>query len=96
MRHNLALMGGVGAIVGSLLRNKNTAIYAACVAACPKHCSVRQLVSPALRAGLQQKSATIVVADGVSIVNPWVSSETPNVPVSAEILAKFSDELSNN
>lgn len=95
MRHNLALMGGVGALVGSLLRHKESAIYAACLAACPKYCSVRQLVSPALRAGLDQKSATIAIADGVSIVNPWVSSATPNVPVSAEIIAKFSSELSN-
>lgn len=95
MRHNLALMGGVGALVGSLLRHKESAIYAACLAACPKYCSVRQLVSPALRAGLDQKSAEIAIADGVSIVNPWVSSDTPNVPVSAEIIAKFSSELSN-
>ena len=96
MRHNLALMGGVGALVGSLLRHKESEIYAACLAACPKHCSVRQLVSPALRAGLDQKSAIIAIADGVSIVNPWVSSETPNVPVTAEVLAKFSSELSNS
>lgn len=95
MRHNLALMGGVGALVGSLLRHKESAIYAACLAACPKYCSVRQLVSPALRAGLDNKSATIAITDGVSIVNPWVSSDTPNVPVSAEIIAKFSSELSN-
>lgn len=95
MRHNLALMGGVGALVGWLLRHKESEIYAACLAACPKHCSVRQLVSPALRAGLDQKSAIITIADGVTIVNPWVSSETPNVPVTAEVLAKFSSELSN-
>lgn len=95
MRHNLALMGGVGAIFSSLLRQKSSEIYVAIHAACPKKTSLRQFVTPLLRAGLAAKSATITIADGVAIVNPWISSDTPNVPVSAEILAKFASELSN-
>lgn len=95
MRHNLAIMGGVGAIFSSLLRQKSSEIYIAIVAACPKNVSLRQFVTPLLRAGLAAKSASITIADGVAIVNPWISSDTPNVPVSAAILAKFASELSN-
>ena len=93
---NLALMGGVGALVASLLRNKTAAIYGACVAATPKGYTLRGFVSPLIRAGLAAKSASITIADGVTIVNPWISNETPNVPVSQIILDKFADELSNS
>ena len=95
-RHNIALMGGTGAIYSALLRQKSSAIYTQCVQACPAHTSLRGFLTPIIRAGLAAKSATIAIADGVTIVNPWVSSDTPNVQVSAELLDKFNTELSNS
>lgn len=94
-RHNCALMGGVGAIIASLMRDKSAQIYKDCVRVLPAGETLRSFLSPILRAGLDDKHAAIVVASGVSIVNPWVSSDAPNVPVSAAILQKFSSELSN-
>ena len=95
-RRNCALMGGVGAIIASLMRDKSAQIYTDCVRVKPAKETLRAFLSPILRTGLDAKNAVIVVADGVSIVNPWISSDAPNVPVSAAILEKFSSELSNN
>lgn len=90
MRQNLALMGGVGAIFSSLLRQKSSEIYAAVVAACPKNTSLRQFVTPLLRAGLEDKSATIIIADGVAINNPWIEGGSGStVTISQEIINKF-------
>ena len=95
-KRNMALMGGVGALVASLLRQKSSPIYIACAAAVPKKWTLRQFISPILREGLAAKSETITIADGVQIVNPWISASTPNVPVPANIIAKFASELSNS
>lgn len=96
MRSNLALMGGSGALFASLISDKTSAIYAQCIAACPGNMPLRMFIMPLLRAGLAAKNANIVIADNVSIVNPWVSSDTPNVPVTSAILDKFNSELSSN
>ena len=96
MRLNMALMGGSGALFASLISDKTTAIYAQCVAACPAKMPLRMFIVPLLRSGLAAKNANIVIADNVSIVNPWVSSATPNVPVTSAILDKFNSELSSN
>jgi hypothetical protein len=96
MHRNLALMGGAGAIFAALLRQKESVIYINCVSACPKGMTLRAFITPLLRAGLAAKEEHISIADNVFIVNPWVTSETPNVPVPAEVLSKFSDELSND
>ncbi len=93
-KHNLALMGGVGALIGGLLSDKTAPIYIACASLVPAKRTFRSYLAPILRAGLDRKLTDIVVADGVSIVNPWISSATPNVPVSQEVLTKFSSELS--
>lgn len=95
MRHNLALMGGVGAIFASLIKNKSAQIYSDCVRVCPKGWPLRAFLAPIIRSGLDNKLSNIAIADGVSIVNPWVSSDTPNVPVRSEIITKFASELSN-
>lgn len=96
VRNTIALMGGAGALYSSLVRDKSTAIYKACSAACPKSTTLRAFIIPLLRAGLAAKNQTIAIADGVGIVNPWVNSAAPNVPVSAEILEKFNSVLSNS
>lgn len=95
-RRNCALMGGVGALFAGLVNDKNAQIYKDCVRVCPGKMSLRAFLSPILRAALAAKSASITVADGVVIVNPWISSATPNVPVAADVLDKFSSELSNS
>ena len=91
-------MGGAGAIYASLINHKDAAIYAAINAAFDaediKGLTLRQFVMPKVMDGLRNHSAQLSIADSVYIVNPWVSSETPNVPVSAAILDKFSNELS--
>lgn len=94
-RHNIALMGGSGAMFAELQKMKTSEIYSLCVAVCPREKTLRAFIMPILRAGLAAKTAQIVVADGVVIINPWISSEEPNVPVGADVLDKFSSELSN-
>lgn len=93
---NMAIMGGAGALYAALVRDKSTQIYAQCVAAVPKGETLRSFLVPLIRAGLSDKSAQLTIADGVYIVNPWVSSATPNVPVSSAVLDKFAGELSNS
>lgn len=95
MRRNLALMGGSGALFASLMSDKSTAIYTACKAATPKGWTMRAYICPIIRNALAAKMSDITIADGVTIVNPWVSSATPNVPVRPEIIDKFNSELSN-
>lgn len=96
-RANLATMGGAGALFASLVSDKTSSIYTACVQAWTMSGvgnTLRAFMFPLLRAGLAAKDETIVIANGVSIVNPWVSSATPNVPVSQDILTKFASQLS--
>ena len=93
-KHNLALMGGVGALIGRLLSDKTAPIYIACASLVPTKKTFRSFLAPILRSGLDRKLSNIVIANGVSIVNPWISTATPNVPVSQEVLTKFSSELS--
>lgn len=94
--HNLAVMGGAGALFAALVRQKSSTIYIACVNACPKGQTLRSFVFPILHHGLSVKDANIIIAPHVIIKNPWITNENPNVPVSAAILAKFRTELSNN
>lgn len=96
MHHNMALMGGSGALFAALLRQKTSNIYKDCMRVCPKRVSLRAFLLPLLRAGLAAKNASITIDTGVVIVNPWVSSDTPNVPVPQTILDKFASELSNS
>lgn len=91
---SMALLGGAGAIFSSLLRNKSTQIYTDCVNACPKGMTLRGFLVPIIREALGEKSAAIVVADGVTIDNPWITADTPNVPVDAAIISKFAPYLS--
>lgn len=93
---NMAIMGGAGALFAALVRDKSTLIYAQCVAAVPKGETLRSFIVPLISAGLSDKSAQLMITEGVYIVNPWVSSATPNVPVSSAILDKFAGELSNS
>lgn len=96
---NIAILGGAGAIYASLVNHRDAQIYADVVAAKDatniKWLTLRQFVMPLVMQGLRSKSAQIDIATGVYIVNPWVSEKSANVPVSASILDKFRQELSN-
>lgn len=97
-RLTMALMGGAGAIYAALLSDKTAQIYNDCVTAWESSGnteSFRAFMIRIIRPALSAKSATITIAQGVTIVNPWISSATPNVPVSQAVLDKFADVLSN-
>lgn len=96
-RANLATMGGACALFAGLLNEKSAPIYIACMQEWKRsgvESSFRSFMIPTLRAGLAAKDETIVIASGVSIVNPWTSETTPNVPVSPDVLTKFASQLS--
>ena len=95
-RLNLALLGGSGAIYSAIVRDKSSNVYAQCVAAKPRQLTLRAFLVPLIRAGLAGKMENIAIADGISIVNPWVSSATPSVQVPQNVLDKFAPILSNN
>lgn len=96
---SLAVMGGAGAIYAALLNNSSAPVYSDCIsawhAANIKGLEFRGYMMPKIMQGLRNKVASIVIAEGVEIVNPWISSSTPNVPVSSAILDRFSSQLSN-
>ena len=98
-KFNIAILGGAGAIYASLVNHSDAQIYADIVAAKNatniKGITLRQFVMPLVMQGLRSMSARIDIATGVYIVNPWISVDNPNVPVSASILDKFRQELSN-
>lgn len=92
VRKGLAVMGGAGAIFASLANNKQSLIYQQCVAAMPAGITLRQFVLPPVMAALAAKETTATIADGVAIDNPWLVA-SPNVPVTAAIISKFSAVL---
>lgn len=100
----MALLGGTGAIVASILRDKTAEIYTNLYGAWVKAqelggstSSFRQFLSGSVRRMLIQKSAVYHVQVGEfgqDIDNPWnTTSQTPNVSISQAILVKFWSEL---
>lgn len=104
-KHAMALMGGVGAMVASLYRDKTTTIYQNLRAqwlALQERGDVRtfrKYISDGLREMLANKATQYAFTGpegAFTVQNPWRSSTTANVPVSNEILVKFWGELANN
>ena len=94
MKHNLALMGGVGAIFAAIVSAKQSQLYIECVRACPKDITLRGWLSPILRQGLAALESTFSIADGITINNPWVSGGNGvQVNIPQRILDKFASEL---
>lgn len=100
----MALMGGTGAIVASILRDKTAEIYTNLYGAWVKAqelggstSTFRQFLSGSIRRMLIQKSATYHVQVGEfgqDIDNPWNTTKpNPNVSISQAILVKFWGEL---
>ena len=94
VRHNMAVMGGSGAIYAAVVRDKSAQIYTDCVRVCPETETLRSFLFPILRDGLAAKTLVIQIADGVTITNPWTSTGTQTVNIPADILDKFNSELS--
>lgn len=100
----MALMGGTGAIVASILRDKTAEIYTNLYGAWVKAqelggstSTFRQFLSGSIRRMLIQKSASYHVQVGEfgqDIDNPWnTTKQNPNVSISQAILVKFWGEL---
>lgn len=97
-RASMAVLGGAGAIFSAVMRDKSSAIYIACYAAFvaqhDKQLTFRAFMMRPLIDGLKTKAANIQISTGISIVNPWISSDTPNVPIESSIITKFNSVLS--
>lgn len=102
----MALMGGTGAIVASILRDKTAEIYTNLYGAWVKAqelggstSTFRQYLSGSIRRMLIQKSAVYHVQVGEfgqDIDNPWNTTKpNPNVSISQAILVKFWSELAD-
>ena len=99
----MALMGGTGAIVASILRDKTAEIHTNLYGAWVKAqelggtSTFRQYLSRTIRRMLIQKSASYHVQVGEfgqDIDNPWNTTKpNPNVSISQAILVKFWGEL---
>lgn len=102
----MALLGGTGAMVGAILRDKSSALYTSLYA---MHLKIQELgdtrtfrkyLTDHILAGLAAKSATIVVTgplSPISIDNPWMyEGGGANVKVSQQVLVKFWTELTSD
>lgn len=98
----MALLGGTGAIVGAILRNKTSVTYTNIYSAWVKSqelgstSTFRQFLSGSVRTMLVQKYASyhIQVGEfGQDIYNPWVSAEVTDYNVPMSIILKFWSEL---
>lgn len=103
-KYAMALLGGTGAIVAAIMRNKTLAPYVNIMA---QYIELQQLgekrtfrayVSAVVRAALSTKSANIAFTGPrptYNVVNPWVSTEAQTVgaEISTPTIWKFADEL---
>lgn len=107
----MAVLGGTGAIIAAILRDKSAAIYATAVAAYeaykaeqPQKETFRKWLTRYIMKGLKAKNAVISVGQilfpgmGFTFNNPWVAGGTSsnNVSVREGSLVKFWGELANN
>lgn len=104
-KHAMALMGGVGAMVASIFRDKTATIYQNLYAqwvALQERGDVRtfrKYLSDGIREMLANKKAYQAFpgpAGAFVVQNPWISSVTANVAVSSVVLVKFWTELALN
>lgn len=103
-KHAMALMGGAGAMIAVILRDKSAAVYTGLriqylkLQELGSTKTFRKYLSDGLMEMLSKKQASYTFAGPatpVVVQNPWVSTYTLNVPVSQLILFKFWTELNN-
>lgn len=102
----MALAGAAGAMFGSLIKDKTSALYLQAEAlwinnGISAKQTMRKYYTNLFRQMLAAKSANISVTDEVTqavltFQNPWVVNEETNIPVSDDVLVKFWLQLSNN
>lgn len=92
-KRTLAIMGGACAIYSAIVREKSD-VYKACLDALPAKYTMRAYIIPIIRNGLAAYADRIQIGN-MYVVNPWVSSETPNIQVKQDIIDKFANQLSN-
>lgn len=100
----MALAGAAGAMFGSLIKDKASALYLQAEAlwinnGISAKQTMRKFYTNLFRQMLAGKLANIAVTDEVTqavltIQNPWISVATPNIPVSEDVLVKFWPQLS--
>lgn len=102
----MALLGGTGAIVGAIFKNKTSQLYSELYAQWIELQNLgstktfRQSLSDAVRAGLIAKVDSIPYAGPRGVVyidNPWCNDEeTINISISPAVLVKFWEQLAVN
>ena len=102
----MALAGAAGAMFGSLIKDKTSALYLLAEAlwinnGISAKQTMRKYFTNLFRQMLAAKSASISVTDEVTqavltVMNPWVYNEGPNIEVSDEVLVKFWPQLSED
>lgn len=102
----MALAGAAGAMFGSLIKDKTSALYLKAEAlwinnGISAKQTMRKYYTNIFRQMLAAKSESISVTDEVThemltIQNPWRVNQETNVPVSDDVLVKFWLQLSNN
>lgn len=105
-KYAMALLGGTGAIVASIMRNKTMTPYVEAYAQwielqnLGSTSTFRETLTAWVRQGLATKSATIAFAGPRSVyrfINPWISmgeyGQTPGAEISNATIWKFAEEL---
>lgn len=95
-KHNLAVMGGAGALFAGLLNSKNTQLYADCIAEWKRRGvgqTFRKFMIGDLMKMVEGHYSALNYGDSV-FYNPWVDDSSQSVPVKQSIIDKFMSELS--
>ena len=109
-KHQMALLGGAGAIIGAILANKNSDMYRAAVysfenSSAPETAkkSLRSYLTWMIQRNLERKSrhcfsGLLNATTTFYIANPWVTgaeASAATVNISSEVLIKFASELAD-
>lgn len=96
-RRNWAISGATFAIIGAIMRAKDTAIYTSIRQAYARvSCAntFRAWCTLIVRTAIAAGNEVITFAEGVTVNNPFVAAtQTEGVEISTEIISKFSDIL---
>ncbi|MBQ1388985.1 MAG: hypothetical protein IIY78_05100 [Clostridia bacterium] len=109
-KKQMALLGGAGAIIAAILRDKSSALYAATIAAYnvakttgqTNAEDLRQWMSGSIMKALAAKrnvvfSFAVTVSETFRLNNPWVDGGAGvDVPITEDSLVRFWMQLANN
>ena len=95
-KHNLAVMGGAGALFAGLLNSKNSQLYADCIATWKSRGvgkTFREFMMGDLMEMVGDHYSSINYGNSV-FYNPWADAPEQSVPVKQSVFDKFASELS--